>query len=90
MPYINQDDRYILDLDLEHVLPNDAGELNYCITSLLAGYIERKGMRYQYMNDVVGALEGAKAEFQRMVVNPYEDKKIVENGGVYDKEANND
>jgi hypothetical protein len=35
------------------------------------------------MNDVVGALEGAKAEFQRIVVAPYEDKKMAENGDVY-------
>jgi hypothetical protein len=35
------------------------------------------------VNDVVGALDGAKAEFQRRVVAPYEDKKIRENGDVY-------
>ena len=38
---------------------------------------------YQAINDIVGAVEGAKLEFVRRIVNPYEDKKIKENGDVY-------
>lgn len=38
---------------------------------------------YQGINDIIGALEGAKAEFQRRKVADYEDTKIAENGDVY-------
>jgi hypothetical protein len=84
MPYILPTDRAKFDYPLDRLQPETAGELNYCITRLLSNYMDVKGMRYQYMNDVVGALEGAKAEFQRVVVAPYEEKKMAENGDVYD------
>ena len=46
-------------------------------------YIKRLGLNYQNINDIVGALDGAKAEFQRRVVVDYEKAKIEENGDVY-------
>lgn len=58
------------------------GELNYTITRLIQGYAEANGGRYQQYNDVLGALEGAKLEFYRRKVAPYEDQKILENGDV--------
>jgi len=62
----------------------DSGaELNYFITEMLDSYIHEKGLKYQNISDIVGALEGAKMEFIRKVVNPYEAKKEKENGGVY-------
>jgi len=42
-----------------------------------------KGLSYTFINDCVGALEGAKLELYRRVASPYEDKKIAENGDVY-------
>jgi len=63
--------------------PANAGELNYLITLLINDYITDHGLRYSKINDIIGALEGAKAEFQRRIVGPYEDKKIEENGDVY-------
>jgi len=80
MPYIYQLRREYLD-----VYPIDAetpGELNYVITKLLIDYVGGE-VSYQSINDVVGALEGAKLEFYRRVASPYEDKKILENGDVY-------
>jgi hypothetical protein len=62
----------------------NAGELNYLITLLLLDYLKEKELSYQTLNDIVGALEGAKLEFVRRVVNPYEDQKIKENGDVYE------
>lgn len=59
------------------------GELNYKITMLLIDYLNTHDLKYQTINDIMGALEGAKAEFYRRVAAPYEDKKIVENGDVY-------
>lgn len=70
----------------KHIVVNeikDAGELNYAITLLVKAYFENHGPNYQAINDAVGALEGAKAEFQRRVVNGYEDTKIAQNGDVY-------
>lgn len=64
--------------------PDTAGELNFCITVAVKEYLHRKGRCYQTMNDIVGALDGAKVEFQRVVVAPYEDLKIKENGKIYD------
>lgn len=63
--------------------PDTPGELNYCITMLLIKYLDTKGLSYGTINDIVGALEGAKMEFYRRVAAPYEDKKIDENGDVY-------
>lgn len=63
-----------------------AGELNYEITLKLIKYLEYNGLDYQSINDVIGALEGAKAEFQRRVVAPYENSKIRANGDVYPPE----
>jgi hypothetical protein len=83
MPYIAYEDRVKFDRPLAEINPDTAGELNYCFTRLIVNFMKKNGMRYQSMNDIVGALEGAKAEFQRQVVNPYENDKIMENGPVY-------
>ncbi len=80
MPYIKSEAR--ADFNITAV-PEDAGELNYAFTFIIKSYLEGKELRYQLINDVVGALEGAKTEFQRRVVTPYEDIKIKENGDVY-------
>jgi len=80
MPYIKQEQRKNIDM---HSEPVNAGELNYSITASLIEYINRKGLNYQTINDIVGALEGAKLEFYRRVVAPYENVKIKENGDVY-------
>lgn len=60
----------------------NAGELNYLITKIIHGYFEKNGGRYQQINDIVGALDSCKAEFQRRIVAPYEDIKIKENSDV--------
>jgi len=82
MPYIIQEHRKKLDYR-ESYEPDTAGELNYCLTKYCLAYIKLKGKSYQSINDVVGALEGAKLEFYRRFAAPYEDEKIKENGDVY-------
>lgn len=62
--------------------PATPGELNFQLTELIKCYWSRKG-NYQGINDILGALEGAKLEFYRRVAVPYEDKKIEENGDLY-------
>ncbi|MAF24397.1 hypothetical protein CL634_02265 [bacterium] len=79
MPYIKQGMREKL-IDYPH--PQTSGELNYMITNLIIKYA-KDHPGYSGINDVVGALEGAKLEFYRRYAAPYEDLKIAENGDVY-------
>jgi len=85
MPYVNQNVRDKFDEDFSGDQADNAGELNFMFTTLITEYVKRHGIKYQVLNDVVGALDGAKAEFQRRVVGPYEDQKIDENGDVYEE-----
>lgn len=78
MPYIKQSDREVMTF----MAPRSAGELNYKITEIIRSYWEATG-NYQGINDIVGALEGAKLEFYRRIAAPYEDTKITANGDVY-------
>lgn len=80
MPYIKKSDKIRLAETGEPISP---GELNFAVTSLLIGYVKRMGLNYETLNEVVGALECSKLEFQRRVINKYEDSKIKENGDVY-------
>lgn len=81
MPYIDKNARF--DLDSLFRNAQNPGELNYQITTLCTRYALLKGTSYQTANDIIGALEGAKLEFYRRYVGPYEDRKIWENGDVY-------
>lgn len=85
MPYIKQERRKEFEPWLENqpAVPCTPGELNYVFTILAKQYVEEFGLSYQTINDVIGALEGAKMEFYRRVAVPYEDQKIKENGDVY-------
>lgn len=57
------------------------GHLNFCISYLLANLFEDRS-RYVRINTLLGALEGAKLEFYRFHVAPYEEKKRLANGDV--------
>ena len=85
MPYIKQDRRDELGFDFseQSAMPRSSGELNYMVTELMKAYLAHHGACYQTFNDIVGAVDGAKTEFERRVVAPYEDTKIKENGDVY-------
>lgn len=80
MPYIDRDRRPYL--EVLGVQPDTPGELNFVISDIIKTYWDEHS-NYQGINDIVGALEGAKAEFQRRIVGPYEDLKIEQNGDVY-------
>ena len=88
MPYILPEDRQKLKPAADAVVAaidasTTAGDLNYLISLMAKAYVDAKGLRYEHLNAVVGALDSCKAEFQRRVVAPYEDKKIADNGDVY-------
>ena len=81
MPYIKQERRDLIDLGL---IPETAGELNFVNTSLIVAYQRKKGLSYRTINDIVGALEGAKLEYYRRIAVPYENGKMLDNGDVYE------
>lgn len=78
MPYIKREERSRALYE-----PATAGELNYAITQVALGYMNRMGKNYAGINDVIGALEGAKLEFYRRYAALYEDIKAKENGDVF-------
>jgi hypothetical protein len=88
MPYIPQTQRNCIHLDLinEGVAwtPENAGELNFLVSTFIANYIKANGLKYAVVNEMIGALECAKLELNRVIIGPYEDIKIRENGAVYD------
>lgn len=88
MPYITKQQRWEAEQELLATgfdwVPENAGELNFAISSFIANYIRAKGLKYANLNEMVGALECAKLELNRIIIGPYEDIKIRENGGVYD------
>lgn len=80
MPYIDPQRR----IDIQQGShPINAGELNYALTTVIKTYLKDKDLRYSTINDIMGALEGAKMEFYERVVRPYENKKIKDNGDCY-------
>lgn len=81
MPYIKQERRQ--EMDTDGGMANTPGELNYQLTLVCQDYVDNKQLSYQTINDIIGALEGAKLEFYRRVAAPYEDGKIKENGDIY-------
>lgn len=94
MPYIKLQDKEVLNSLLEETLklvskPGfcTAGDLNYIFTVLAQSYLKGSGLNYNSLNTIVGVFESARAEFQRRVVGPYEDRKIEENGDVYQTEG---
>ena len=82
MPYIKSEQRTEL-APHSSKMATAAGELNYQFTMLAIAYFSNNGSNYQAINDVLGALEGAKLEFYRRIAAPYEETKIEQNGDVY-------
>ena len=80
MPYIERALRATLGM------PQNAGELNYLVTTTCVSYLRRRRFgkpSYADYNEVIGALECAKFELYRRMIAPYEDEKKEANGDVY-------
>lgn len=81
MPYITKEAAKQI---REGRIPETSGELNYVLTKVVLGYLANKPkVGYSEMAEVLSAFEGAKLEFYRRKVAPYEYKKMRENGDVY-------
>jgi hypothetical protein len=61
------------------------GDLNYVISRILAQLMGR--VSYNKIAMITGVLENIKQEFYRRVAQPYEDKKILENGDIKEYKA---
>lgn len=86
MPYIKDERRSRLDPPVHFETPRTCGELNFLFCDSINDYLRDRGLSYQTINDIIGALEGAKIEFYERVAKPYERRKLKENGDVWDKE----
>jgi hypothetical protein len=92
MPYVDQASRArlqpIVDAFAQSLSSQvTAGELNYLFTRLAQEFVRRRGVSYQSLNDVTGALHNCASELYRRVAAPYEDAKIRANGDVFDLPA---
>lgn len=87
MPYIPQKRRDIIHNKLTKEgstwTPSNAGDLNYLFSTFIDNYLVEKGIRYAYINEMIGALECCKIELYRKIASPYEDQVIFSNGEVY-------
>ena len=63
---------------------DNGGDLQYMIAEAVQRFLEIKGLRYARCEEIMGAIDGASKEFYRVVVAPYEDKKMRAHGPVYD------
>ena len=84
MPYIEKKNRGRFEdaiRDIGEVI-SCVGDINYVFTRILNDTIERQGISYTLLNELIGVLECAKLELYRRKVAPYEDVKIAENGDV--------
>lgn len=84
MPYIKKHKRLIFDNNLEKISNeiSSTGELNYCIYKLFKLWLQTRGVNYDSISDCIKTMECAKLEFYRMILSPYENIKIKENGNV--------
>lgn len=81
MPYIDRHRRSQLS---EGDLPDNAGELNYKLTSEVEEYLRyHGGLSYSNLNEVLGVLTAVQLELYRRLAAPYEDTKRDQNGEVY-------
>ena len=93
MPYVNEDLRHELEVELEELVSriditafkhgvSYRGLLNYTMCVLAARLLMRShsSPSYDQLNDALGVFEAAKLEFHRRLMVRYEGNKIAENG----------
>jgi activator of 2-hydroxyglutaryl-CoA dehydratase len=78
MPYVKEWKRTAVN----HQHPMDTGELCYVFYETALVYIAQRGKNFESISAAIGMLERAAHEVERRVLDPYEDKKIKENGDI--------
>jgi hypothetical protein len=61
-------------------IPINAGQLACRIAHEVSEYAALKGMRFQTIAEVRGAIAAALNEFERRVAEPYEEIKLIDGG----------
>jgi hypothetical protein len=88
MPYIKTIDRGRL---LMGESPEHPGELAYILYCLMVDWCDRRGaatgLGYEIMSSAIGVIETVKHEFERRMLDPYEETKRKENFDVSREEA---
>ena len=90
-PYIAQTRRGDFGVLLEEIKStriDNPGEVVYLFCKIADIYLSQHLMEFARMNDIMGALESAKADFIRNVLGPYEVKKQTERGDVWTEWGN--
>jgi len=94
MPYVKKSQRENLDPAIDELVNRIVltceqdkcepdGMLNYAMTRMLLKTMA-KGATYIRLERAIGCLESCKQEFYRRVVAPYENRKVKENGDVFE------
>lgn len=88
MPHIQEAQKPQIDIRVETLsrYVETKGQLNYAISKLLEAYVLRKGVNYDTLDEARAQAHGAAVEFERLILGPYEDKKIEENGNAYSED----
>jgi hypothetical protein len=89
MPYIEKSRRERFDWLIDNLAAEleangITGNLNYVLYRLFLKYTKLNGMSYKNSRDFIGELECVKLELYRRKIVPYEQKKIKNNGDIYD------
>ena len=84
MPYIKDKDKLEMNDAINDLLMfiRSKGDLNYAISELVGKLIVSTGISYTNMSEKIDAVHDAECELRRRLLDPYEDKKIIENGDV--------
>lgn len=84
MPYILPEDRpqYAEAIAALAERIHVKGDFNYVMCELLGQLILKGKIGYTQVSEWIDTMCDAEAEARRILLNPYEDKKIIENGMV--------
>ena len=84
MPYIEDKDKLEMNDAINDLFMfiRSKGDLNYAISELTGKLIVTTGISYTNMSEKIDAVHDAECELRRRLLDPYEDKKIIENGDV--------
>ena len=84
MPYIKTESRPQYAESIEDLANKIEvkGDFNYVMCELLGQLILKGKIGYTTVSEWIDAMHDAEAEARRILLNPYEDQKIIENGMV--------
>lgn len=77
MPYVEQERAKKLQ---EGASPHNAGELTFLLCDSIRRFLLTETPSFLAYADVLAALESTRHEFERTVLDPYEDSKRARNG----------